>query len=716
MRFRSIATRLQVLMSAALIAAVLIVAICSAWYSLRTQQVVSEQAEKNLKQLSAQVVTQRGTVAAEDMVAGYRRAYAIASTFSDALAQLQQQAKQQPASAALLRKTGGDMTHAALQRHGDLLGAWYGFELNAFDGNDRGFVGRSDVVSNEVGRPAPFWARDDSGALSLEVMNEDYFTNAQADESTGIPNNYWYTCARDKKSSCFIEPYLDNVNGKDVLMSSVAVAVMSNNQAVGVTGCDFRVDQLSQLAATANASLWQGSGRMWLMASGGLIVADSKLDDSFAAKKLNEVNIDNREWFARRLSEQSAVVDFDEDGDHIVAWIPVDLGDGKTFWGIALELPKTAVLAEVDAMRETMQSQTRNALITQILVGLVVIVVAAVLVTRLSQSISQPIKYVGQKLREIALGGGDLTQRLPVNGEDEVAQLSQACNELLTTLQQLIQMVGLSSNAVNESAERTAHLAQDNAKGIAAQQTEIDLVATASTEMSSAIAEVAHNANNAASAAENARKQAQDGHHVVDATVHAIRSVSSDVGDAADVIKKLAEDSARVGSILDAVRGIAEQTNLLALNAAIEAARAGDQGRGFAVVADEVRQLAQRTHSSTQEIQEIIAAIRLGTNKAVEAMEKSRSNTETSVHQANSAGQALTAITQSIATISDMNLQIAAAVEEQSKVTEEITRNVTAIRDVAQTLAMAANESADTGTQLNQAADRLHQLLRQFKV
>ncbi len=716
MSFRSIATRLQVLMSLALIAAVLIVALCSAWFSVHTQTVVSEQADTTLRQLTAQVVTQRGNVAAGDMVDGYRRALAMSASFADMLSQLHGAAKQQPSASAMLRRVGGDSLHTALERDKTLLGTWYGFERDAFDNNDRVQINRADAVSNEAGRPAPYWSRDDTGAITLEVMNEDYFINATPDPSSGLPNNYWYTCARDKKVVCFIEPYIDTVNGKQVLMSSVAVPIVSGGNVVGVTGSDFRVDHLSDAANRANASLWQGAGRMWLISASGLIVADSERENSFAAKKLSEVAITQKAWFQRQLTSREALVSFDENGDNIVAWIPVDVGDGNTFWGVALELPRATVLAEVAAMTDLMQSQTRNALLTQVVIGAIVIAIAFVLVTTISKSISQPIEFVGKKLREIALGGGDLTQRLPVNGQDEVAQLASSCNELLTSLQQLIQMVGLSSQAVNESAERTANLAQDNARGIAAQQTEIDMVATASTEMSSAIAEVAQSANRAASAAEGARRQAQDGHQVVDASVQAIRNVSTDVSEAADVIKKLADDSARVGSILDAVRGIAEQTNLLALNAAIEAARAGDQGRGFAVVADEVRQLAQRTHSSTQEIQEIIGAIRLGTNKAVEAMEKSRSNTETSVTQANSAGQALTAITQSIATISDMNLQIAAAVEQQSKVTEEISRNVTAIRDVAQTLAMSANESADTGTQLNRAAERLRQLLSQFKV
>jgi methyl-accepting chemotaxis protein len=192
--------------------------------------------------------------------------------------------------------------------------------------------------------------------------------------------------------------------------------------------------------------------------------------------------------------------------------------------------------------------------------------------------------------------------------------------------------------------------------------------------------------------------------------------LAHDVQSAAHVIKQLADDSARIGNILDVIRGIAEQTNLLALNAAIEAARAGEQGRGFAVVADEVRNLAQRTHSSTQEIQQMIGAIQTSTERAVAAMTTSRSRAEDAVGQAERAGQSLNSITTAITTISDMNTQIAAAVEQQTKVTEELTRNITAIRDVAEALAGGAKDNAGTGGVLKSLAGRLQELVGQFRL
>jgi methyl-accepting chemotaxis protein len=180
------------------------------------------------------------------------------------------------------------------------------------------------------------------------------------------------------------------------------------------------------------------------------------------------------------------------------------------------------------------------------------------------------------------------------------------------------------------------------------------------------VQEVARNATEAAKAASHSDEEAQNGQAVVDRTINAIDALASEVDRAANVIHRLEQDSDKIGTVLDVIKGIAEQTNLLALNAAIEAARAGEQGRGFAVVADEVRTLASRTQQSTAEIQQMIERLQAGAQEAVSVMEDSRSRASDSVSSAQSAGQSLESITRSVASITDMNTQIASAADEQS--------------------------------------------------
>jgi methyl-accepting chemotaxis protein len=199
-------------------------------------------------------------------------------------------------------------------------------------------------------------------------------------------------------------------------------------------------------------------------------------------------------------------------------------------------------------------------------------------------------------------------------------------------------------------------------------------------------------------------------------TQSSIQNLAQEVQIATNVILELEEHGNSINAILSNIQGIAEQTNLLALNAAIEAARAGEQGRGFAVVADEVRVLSQRTHGSTQEIQQTIELLQGTTGKAVNIMNDSRTLAETSVDDANSAAASLTQIHAAVERISDMATQIASAAEEQASVTSEITRNTEGIRDVSNELADEAHQAAEQAAQLSELSHELESEISRFKL
>ncbi|MGZ9706154.1 methyl-accepting chemotaxis protein [Pseudomonas sp. GNP013] len=245
---------------------------------------------------------------------------------------------------------------------------------------------------------------------------------------------------------------------------------------------------------------------------------------------------------------------------------------------------------------------------------------------------------------------------------------------------------------------------------------EIDQLATASNEMSATAHEVAHSASNAAQAARGADQASRDGITLIERSTRDITALASEVSKAVTEVEALAVNSEQIGSVLEVIRSIAEQTNLLALNAAIEAARAGESGRGFAVVADEVRNLAKRTQDSVEEIRLVIERIQSGTRGVVTTMHASQTLAQDNAGQIHQAVQALGRISEAVTVISDMNLQIASAAEEQSAVAEEVNRNVATIRGVTETLTEQAAESAQISSQLNARANQQMKLMDQFRV
>ncbi|WP_413776208.1 methyl-accepting chemotaxis protein [Pseudomonas sp. B21-056] len=248
------------------------------------------------------------------------------------------------------------------------------------------------------------------------------------------------------------------------------------------------------------------------------------------------------------------------------------------------------------------------------------------------------------------------------------------------------------------------------------QYREIDQVATASHEMSATAHDVAKSASQAAAAAQDAESAARAGLDVIHSTSGRIAHLASEMNEAMSQVENLSHSSEQIGSVLDVIKSIAEQTNLLALNAAIEAARAGDAGRGFAVVADEVRNLARRTQESVEQIREVIENLQSGTRVVVGAIGKSHSDVQDTAEQATVALSALTRISDAVRIINDMNLQIATAAEEQSCVAEEVNRNVANVRQVTESLASQADESAQISKSLNALASHQQSLMSQFKV
>ncbi|WWF28914.1 methyl-accepting chemotaxis protein [Pseudomonas trivialis] len=332
----------------------------------------------------------------------------------------------------------------------------------------------------------------------------------------------------------------------------------------------------------------------------------------------------------------------------------------------------------------------------------------------LTRSIVGPL---GQAMRAAEnVARGDLTQTVEVSGDDEVTRLLVALQSMQGNLRDTLQLIRQSAVQMSASATDLNGITDQSSRSLQQQTAEIEQAATAVNEMTSAADEVARNAVSTSESTRLSNETAREGQHRVGETVSAIQALSSNIGETSTLVQNLAEQSRDIGKVLDVIRSIAEQTNLLALNAAIEAARAGESGRGFAVVADEVRALAHRTQQSTLEIDQMVTAMRTGSNDALASMQSSTQRATETLSLTEGAGGALSRITDSIDEIHQRNLVIASAAEEQAQVAKEVDRNIVNIRDLSAQSSSGAGQVSGSSQELARLAVALNDAVARFRL
>lgn len=650
-------------------------------YRMQHSSVLVKSASTQMLDESARLrLEARGELQALRIQRYFMDAFQYGKGFSRQILFLRDQAQKRFLDAYDLREDLTRQVRTALAANPEVLGLYVVFEPNALDGKDELFVDQPALGSNDKGRFSLYWAQATPGQLESESMVESELADTSSGPS-GAAYNAWYTCPKESAQPCVLDPYFDKVGERQLLMTSIAFPLELDGKVIGVMGLDINLSNLQALSEQGNRELYDGVGQVGILSPAGLFAGNSR-DAGLLGKNLAKADPQHADELLQLLAAGKSQL-FNENDDLKVLQ-PLQPIPGAKPWGVLLEVPKSALLGPALALERQLDDMRREGTWVELGLGLGAAVLGLLVLWLSARGVTRPILGVAHMLRDIASGEGDLTQRLPHTGRDELGELAGWFNRFLDKLQPIIRDVKVSVRDARSTADQSAAISSQTSAGMQQQFREIDQVATASHEMTATAQDVARSAAQAADAARGADQATRDGLALIDRTTQSIDSLAANLTSAMGQVEQLASSSEEIGSVLEVIRAIAEQTNLLALNAAIEAARAGEAGRGFAVVADEVRSLANRTQQSTQEIQGLIEQLQDGANDAVAAMRGSASHAQSNLAEADSAAQALGRIVATVEELDGLNQQIATAAEEQSQVAQDIDRNITNVSGLSE--------------------------------
>jgi len=591
-----------------------------------------------------------------------------------------------------------DQTYRSVKQYTNTL-----LETNV-SGMDKWIQGRINVVN--AARDA-FKYTDDPSSYFTQSTNAGQFQIAYAGLSNGkflqgvnlpVPIGYdprerkWYKQAQAKGSFVITEPYLDVATNNLVVTISTP---FNTNGFTGVIGADMNIQNLVRDIVNLNDT----GVYAFIANSNGKIVAhkDSSLTLQSVSRISDTLSINMIQDLARSQESREMQV------------------AGQESFISSRHVPNTDWYFTVVIDKDNAFAPVRDLLRQSAFMGLLQTFVIACIALFFIKKALSPLLTLSHSMEALSKGDGDLTQRIKVETKDEIGQLATHVNAFIAKLQEIVRDIAQSSSQLDVQSKVSTNVSKETSEGLTIQLNEMSQIATAVHQMSAAAEEVANNAQQTADSALGSTVHCDEGKQVIVRNQQSITNLAEQVENASQVIRELEQNALDINTILSTISEIAEQTNLLALNAAIEAARAGEQGRGFAVVADEVRVLSQRTHSSTDEIREMIESLQKNSLHAVESMHRSQSLAQSSVDDASNATAALEKIAQSIQEISDMASHISNAASEQRTVTGEVSKNIQLANDVSDQMSVQADKSSLLSEELQSIATQLNNQVKLFK-
>ncbi len=585
------------------------------------------------------------------------------------------------------REEVNSILKTVLIRNPKLLGTYTAWEPNAFDGMDRGY--QNDSGHDATGRFVPYLNRGADGKVALEPLMA-YETEGDGD---------YYQIPKKTGREAIIDPYLYEVQGEEMLLTSLVVPIMENENFYGIVGVDLALNFLQTLTREGE-NLYDGTARIVLISNNGTLAGVTGQPE-LVGKPLLDLGEEYSEYLST-VKNGERVVRMTE--NNIITFFPINLGETQTPWSVHLVIPRHKVTAQAD----TMMKDANNDMWKMVMIGVASAVIAVGFLWLLAGSITKPIRNVVDGLKDAAEGDGDLTKRLEVKTKDEVGDLANWFNVFIEKVQIIITDLAGNARQLDGSASGLYNISDQLSKGSQDSLEKTTSVSSASEEMSTnmnsvaaAMEQTAQNISIVASSVEEMTatineigQNTEKGRAITDQAVVETKAASSQVAD-------LGQSAQQIGKVVETITEISDQVNLLALNATIEAARAGEAGKGFAVVANEIKELANQTSEAAQEIKSQVEGIQSSTQSTVDSISN---------------------ISHVVSDVSEIVSMIASAVEEQSVTTTEIAENVSQAasgmgevnENIAQSSAVAAEIAKEIG-EVNESSKELSSSSSQVK-
>lgn len=617
----------------------------------------SEEAKQNAFKMAQEIAKNYGNEVRADMEVGLVTSKTLAKTF-----------EAMKIAGNLDRNTANNILKIALSNNKDFVAVWSIWDENTFDNKDKDFIGKEG--HDDTGRYIPYYYR--KGADNLELIPTD-------------TKSYYSIMPKVLEEEHVADPYQYELDGKKVLVTSIVVPIKYEGKYVGVAGIDIKLETIQQKLEKIKP--YKNAGFISLLSNNGTYVS---YGDN---KKLSGENlIEEKDEKIKKIIKDGKIFeeifnDKDLNVESYKCFLPINIGKDNNPWSLGVYIPMNTITEASTELRNY-----------SAIIGIISILSILIILYMIISKVLKPIKDTTEMLKDIAQGEGDLTKRLDAKTNDEIGEMAKWFNLFVDKIEALVRDVKINIDIVAEgSTEIASCLEQSNkgiddiAKGIEHVSVSAEVNAgvveetTASIhEFSNSIDTISEKTRDTFEKSKGVLQIADKGNKIVSEIVQVNNNVKESANEILTSVSDLKNSSDRVKEIVDMITNISEQTNLLALNAAIEAARAGEHGKGFTVVAEEVRSLAEQSKESAAQISLLLNDIKTKADKANEEVIEGQRLSEISVEKSNLVKVHFTEIFTSIETITEKIQLISQSANEQSKISEEMTKSMNDISKSAQ--------------------------------